>query len=243
MSLSQNPIRNNPKPTLKISSSRIDARLVPIVRGFYAAHPIPSRVPPELIVISGHLVALIAGLSLALSTRAWWWGVIGAVCVFLNQITDMLDGTHARATGQCRNSGDLLDHFLDPLSYAYWVIGIGVAADSIALVIPALLLLYSFITLTYILQRMTGELRIPRLGSTEYRFFIVLYGIISALICAILGESVAIRVAFYSLLAMMISYFLELVLQLRKSIKRVDTEFKLQDVDAWHAQGPHGRIF
>ncbi|MCH2113926.1 MAG: CDP-alcohol phosphatidyltransferase family protein [Pirellulales bacterium] len=47
--------------------------------------------------------------------------MLAAVSGALNQNCDLLDGTHARAIDQCRNGGELLDHFGDllPFSFSY----------------------------------------------------------------------------------------------------------------------------
>ncbi len=49
------------------------------------------------------------GGGLAFSTRFWWGGLLAAAGVAGNHLCDVLDGTHARTTGQCRNGGELLD--------------------------------------------------------------------------------------------------------------------------------------
>jgi phosphatidylglycerophosphate synthase len=61
---------------------------------------------------------------------------LAALGVALNHTCDVLDGTHARATNQCRNGGELLDHFVDPLSFAYWAAGLSSAAISHSLGAP-----------------------------------------------------------------------------------------------------------
>ena len=99
----------------RISHSFLNPWLGPPLKSLYKVLPIPQRFPPEEFVLIGHLLAILAAVGFAFSTKIWWAGVVAAIEVFGNHTADWLDGTHARSTGQCRNGGELLDHFTDPL--------------------------------------------------------------------------------------------------------------------------------
>ena len=112
----------------RVSYSLLDPWFSGPLKALYPRLPIPRRLPPEAIVACGHLAAIAGAVGFALSTRWAWAGVLAAVGVALNHTCDVLDGTHARATGQCRNGGELLDHFVDPLSFSYWAAGLAFGA-------------------------------------------------------------------------------------------------------------------
>ena len=114
----------------RVSHSFLDPFIIPWVPRLYHALHIPPRVPPEAIIGAGHLIAIAAAFGFAYSTQWWWAAGVGALGVLGNHLADMVDGTHARRTNQCRNGGELLDHFTDPLSFSYWMIGISVSAVS-----------------------------------------------------------------------------------------------------------------
>jgi phosphatidylglycerophosphate synthase len=120
----------------RVSHSQLDPWLTTPLRGLYPRLRIPSRLPPEAIVACGHIAAIVGAAGFSCSARWWWGGLLAALGVALNHTCDVLDGTHARATNQCRNGGELLDHFVDPLSFAYWAAGLSSAAISHSLGAP-----------------------------------------------------------------------------------------------------------
>ena len=83
--------------------------------------------------------------------------ILTAIGVIGNHTADCIDGTHARRTGQCRNGGELLDHFTDPLSFAYWLVGIGVACGRLDLALVAVICLFAIAVLTNIKAKLIGE--------------------------------------------------------------------------------------
>ena len=97
----------------------------------------PRRFPSKGIVLTGHLIVLSETVGFSFSTRYGWDGLLVAARVAGNHLADMVDGVHVCQTGQCRNGDELLDHFTDPLSFAYWIIGVviscGYAAESLTL--------------------------------------------------------------------------------------------------------------
>ena len=89
----------------RVSLSLLDPWLTLPIKGLYRRLRIPARLPPEAIVGCGHLAAIVGAVGFAFSTRSPWGGVLAALGVALNHTCDVLDGTHARATNQCRNGG------------------------------------------------------------------------------------------------------------------------------------------
>lgn len=163
--------------TARVSKSYLDPILCAWVPRLYSCLPIPRRLAPEAIVAFGHLIAILGAAGFAFAGRSPWWALIAALGVVMNHLSDMVDGTHARSTGQCRNGGELLDHFLDPLSFSYWMIGIGIAADRPYLAIAAVLSIQAQALLTSIRAKMTGEFRLSRVGPTEFKATLVVFAL------------------------------------------------------------------
>ncbi|MCH2212592.1 MAG: CDP-alcohol phosphatidyltransferase family protein [Fuerstiella sp.] len=160
----------------RISYSLLDPWLGPPLKSLYKILPIPRRFPPEGIVLIGHLLAILAAVGFAYSTRCWWGGLLAGLGVLGNHTADCLDGTHARVTGQCRNGGELLDHFTDPLSFAYWLVGISVSCSRLDLGLAAVICLYATAVLTNIKAKIIGEFALARFGPTEFKTLLILYG-------------------------------------------------------------------
>lgn len=161
----------------RISHSLLDPWLGPPLKSLYAILPIPHWFPPEGIVLTGHTLAIVAAFGFTYSTSLWWAGLLAAVGVFGNHTADCLDGTHARSTGQCRNGGELLDHFTDPLSFSYWLVGISFSCDRLDLGLVAVICLYATSVLTNIKAKMIGEFTLAKFGPTEFKMLLVVYGI------------------------------------------------------------------
>ncbi len=161
----------------RISHSIIDPLVAPLVLPLYRALHIPRRFPPEGIVGIGHLLAIGGAVGFAFSDDRAWGGAIGAAGVLGNHIADMVDGTHARQTDQCRNGGELLDHFTDPLSFSYWMIGLGIAAGRLDLALATVILIYATAVLTSIKAKMLGEFTLRAFGPTEFKALLALLGV------------------------------------------------------------------
>lgn len=131
-------------------------------------------------MVTGHLLAVVAAFGFACSTTKWWGGVLVAAGVLGNHVADMVDGTHARTTNQCRNGGELLDHFTDPLSFCYWIIGMAVSCDQIWFGVAGILGIYATAVLTNIRAKMTGEFTLAALGPTEFKCLLAAYGLLLA---------------------------------------------------------------
>ena len=164
----------------RISHSLLDRWLTLPVKARYEWFHLSRRLPPEAIVVFGHVCAIVAAVGFAFSGRFWWGGVLAAAGVTLNHLADVLDGTHARRTGQCRNGGELLDHFLDPLSFSYYLVGLCVAAGRLDLAVAAVICLYATAVLTNIKAKLIGEFTLSRFGPTEFKTLLVLFGLVQA---------------------------------------------------------------
>lgn len=169
----------------RVTHSLLDPLLAPLVPGLYRAVRIPKWFPPEGIVILGHLVAAAGAVGIALAPRFWWAGLLAAFGAAGNHLCDLIDGTHARATGQCRNGGELLDHFFDPLSFSYWMVGLGIAAERLDLALVCVLWIYATAVLTNIRAKITGEFVLARVGPTEFKALIAILGLALAGVWAI----------------------------------------------------------
>ncbi|MCA9026841.1 MAG: CDP-alcohol phosphatidyltransferase family protein [Planctomycetaceae bacterium] len=185
----------------RVSHSLLDPYLTVPVKQQYHRLPIPKRLPPEAIVLTGHLLAIVGSVGLAFSTTTWWGGLLAAAGIIGNHLADVLDGTHARSTGQCRNGGELLDHFLDPLSFAYWLVGIAVACGRLDLGLMAVIGLFATAVLTNIKAKLTGEFTLSSFGPTEFKTLLAIFGLVLAS-CVMNGVSMVLMGAtlFYSTL-------------------------------------------
>ena len=166
----------------RVSHSLLDPFVSPLVAPLYRALPIPMRFPPEGIVLIGHLIAIGGAVGFAFSTHFWWAGILAMAGVAGNHVADMVDGTHARRTGQCRNGGELLDHFTDPLSFAYWMVGLSVSCGRLDLGIALVICIYATSVLTIIKAKIIGEFTLARFGPSEFKALLCLYGVAMAIV-------------------------------------------------------------
>ena len=164
----------------RVSYSLLDPILTTPLKAIYPALGIPRWFPPEGLVAAGHLSAIFGAIGFAYAPQAVWAGVLAALGVAANHAIDVLDGTHARATNQCRNGGELLDHFVDPLSFSYWIIGIAVSCGRLDLGLVGVVTLYATAVLTNIKAKLIGEFTLARFASTEFKALLVLYGLTMA---------------------------------------------------------------
>ncbi|MDP6446124.1 MAG: CDP-alcohol phosphatidyltransferase family protein, partial [Pirellulaceae bacterium] len=168
----------------RADSSLLDPWIGPALKSVYHVLPIPRWFPPEGIVLTGHLLALAGAVGFAYSTSAWWGGLLLALGVVGNHTADCIDGTHARSTDQCRNGGELLDHFTDPLSFSYWMAGWGIACDRLDLGIAAVICIYATAVLTSIKAKMMGEFTLASFGPTEFKTLLAIFGLVMAALVA-----------------------------------------------------------
>jgi phosphatidylglycerophosphate synthase len=219
----------------RVSYSLLDPWISGPLKASYAKLPIPRRMPPEAIVACGHLAAMAGAVGFALSAHWAWAGVLAAIGVALNHTCDVLDGTHARATGQCRNGGELLDHFVDPLSFAYWSAGIAFSATAYSNLAPwvglaGVTVIFATAVLTNIRAKMIGEFTLARFGPTEFKALLVAFGLAQAAVVtlrplateAASGDMLASQVALWFMTAMVLAGAGQLIVSLGRSVREVN---------------------
>ncbi len=202
----------------RVSHSLLDRFLTLPLKRIYPRLGIPATFPPEGIVLVGHLAAIVAAI-----------GVAG------NHVADVLDGTHARATGQCRNGGELLDHFVDPLSFSYWVAGLAYCGDCLLLGIGGVIVIYATAVLTNIKAKMIGEFTLARFGPTEFKTLLVLFGLLMAGVSGgwWLSPELGSRLAFWFVLVLFVAGLAQLKWSLWKAIRAVNASGAPPDTTEW----------
>jgi phosphatidylglycerophosphate synthase len=140
----------------------------------------------------------------------------------------VLDGTHARATGQCRNGGELLDHFVDPLSFSYWAAGLAFSATAYSawapwLGVAGVIAIYAMAVLTNIRAKMIGEFTLARFGPTEFKTLLVLFGLAQAAIgLSQPTANLTSALAFWFVSALVAAGVVQLVVSLWQSVRDVN---------------------
>lgn len=216
----------------RISHSLLDPYLTTPARAMYDRLPIPRRLPPEGIILIGHLLAITAAVGFVWSTQAWWGGLLIMLGVIGNHIADVLDGTHARRTGQCRNGGELLDHFVDPLSFSYWITGLAISCGQLEMGIAGVICLYATAVLTNIKAKLIGEFTLARFGPTEFKSLLVVYGGIQ-LALAFTRPELALPVATGFLASLLAVGVLQLLINLVKAVVDVNRHGTPPDTTEW----------
>ena len=220
----------------RISHSVLDPWLTIPLKKLYRWLPIPRWFPPEGIVIAGHLFAITAAIGFAYSTTYWWGGLLVALGVAGNHISDCLDGTHARSTDQCRNGGELLDHFFDPLSFAYWIVGMAVSIDRLDLGLAGVICLYATAVLTSIKAKLIGEFTLNSFGPTEFKTLLVLYGLfLAAGLKQLINVDVNL-VAYWWFVALLGIGVLQLVIGLIFAVREVNAHGTAPDTTEWETK-------
>lgn len=220
----------------RVSHSLLDPFFVPLVAPLYRLLPIPRRFPPEGIVLLGHLIAVAGAFGFVYSADHWWGGLLAAAAVAGNHISDMVDGTHARATGQCRNGGELLDHFIDPLSFSYWMIGLAVSCGRLDLALAAVLCIYASAVLISIKAKLIGRFTLARLGPTEFKALLVVYGLVMAALSSRVfdtAEALAPQVALGFLWCLLVLGVVQLIVNLIRNVRQVNAEGAPPDTAPW----------
>ena len=218
----------------RVSHSVLDPWLTLPIKKCYPLLPIPRALPPECIVLLGHLLAIAAAFGFAFSTEYWWGGLLIALGVAGNHIADVLDGTHARATNQCRNGGELLDHFVDPLSFSYYIVGLGVSCNRLDLGVAGVICIYATSVLTNIKAKMIGEFTLASFGPTEFKTMLVLYGICLIPISPGIATTVEVTdVAFWFLATLLAVGIIQLIAGLIFAVRDVNAHGAEPDTTEW----------
>jgi phosphatidylglycerophosphate synthase len=226
----------------RISHSILDPYVGPRLQALYPRLRIPTWFPPEGIVLIGHLFAIGGALGFAFCTRYWWGGVLAAVGVLGNHTADCVDGTHARRTGQCRNGGELLDHFTDPLSFAYWLVGIGVACGRLDLALVAVICLFATAVLTNIKAKLIGEFTLASFGPTEFKALLIGFGLLLSAVGLAAQAQVALplsaaQIALYFYIALIVVGLVTLPISLVRAVKEVNRSGQQPDQSEWITKG------
>ncbi len=218
----------------RISYSLLDPYLTHPLKQLYTVKGLPTKLPPECVVLAGHLFAILAGIGFYFSAHYWWGGIIAALGVALNHWADVWDGTHARATNQCRNGGELLDHFLDPISFSWYLIGISLACGLQTLGTIAVICLMAMAVLTNIKAKMTGEFTLSTIGPTEFKTALVFTGIILSFAHYFQLESTIIQKYLGIGFGVLTGFgVIQLVVNLIQSVKEVNTKGTKADTTEW----------
>lgn len=222
----------------RVSHSVLDPYLSNPIKARYDWFPIPQRLPPEAIVVMGHLMAAAGAVGFAYSTSYWWGGLLAAGGVALSHVADLLDGTHARRTGQCRNGGELLDHFLDPLSFSYLLIGLCVSAGRWDLAVAAVLCLYATAVLTNIKAKLIGEFTLSSFGPTEFKTLLLGYGLLQMIWQFLPHPPVsATLIALWFIGILLTVGVIQLVFHLIKAVIEVNRHGSAPDTTEWISRG------
>jgi phosphatidylglycerophosphate synthase len=198
----------------------------------YAYLPIPRSFPPEGIVALGHLSAIAGAIGFSFSTTHWWGGVLAAAGIVGNHFADCIDGRHARATGQCRNGGELLDHFTDPISFAYWMVGLAVACGRLDLGLVAVIVLMAMAVLTNLRAKLTGEFTLASFGPTEFKTLLAVLGMTLAS-TVVLAPSRATSVCLIAFASLTLLGLIMLPIQLYRSVREVNRCGTKPDTSEW----------
>ena len=220
----------------RVSRSLLDPILAPWVPRLYRVMFLPRWLWPEAIVLVGHMLAVAGAFGFAWSVHRWWGGLLAAAGVAGNHLADMVDGTHARATDQCRNGGELLDHFTDPLSFSYWAVGLGVSCGRLDLALAAVIVIYATAVLTNIRAKLTGRFVLARFGPTEFKALLVAWGV--ALVAAHLlwRQAVVGSMAWWFFVLLVTVGILQLIVNLVRGVVAVNRDGAPPDTSPWRLE-------
>lgn len=216
----------------RISHSLLDPLVGPPLTALYPHLRIPRWFPPEGIVAIGHASAIAGAVGLAVSPSYWWGGLLAAAGIAGNHLADCVDGRHARSTGQCRNGGELLDHFTDPLSFAYWLVGLAVACGRLDLGLIAVIVLMAMAILTNLRAKITGEFSLAAFGPTEFKALLIAFGVALAALSVFVPGSAQV-ICLVGLVALTILGLIMLPIQLCQSVREVNRSGGPPDTSEW----------
>jgi phosphatidylglycerophosphate synthase len=216
----------------RISYSYLDPWIGPMLKSLYPRLRIPSRFPPEGIVGVGHLFAILGGIGFAFATHSWWGGMLAAVGILGNHTADCIDGTHARSTGQCRNGGELLDHFTDPISFTYWLIGIGYSVNRLDLSLVAVVCLLALAILVNIKAKLLGEFTLERFGPTEFKTLLLSFGLVLSGVF-VFNPALVVSVSTWGLVLLVLTGLFQVPYRLVNAVREVNLRGDEPDNSEW----------
>ena len=138
-----------------------------------------------------------------------------------------------------RVSHSLLDHFTDPLSFSYWAIGLAVSCDRLDLGIAAILWIYATAVMTSIKAKLVGEFTLARIGPTELKAVLALYGVGIAILTGWPGGApvephlVALGFLWFAVVA----GIAQLLVGLVRAIRAVNAQGAAPDTSGWELTG------
>jgi len=212
----------------KVTEGIIDKYFFFIAPGerVYRMLHIPRWLPPEAIVILGFLFSVAAAFGFSYAHLHPHAALLASLFVYGNMVSDYMDGRHARATGQCRNGGEILDHFFDPLSFAVIVIGIGASVNRLDLAIGSVLGIYGNAALVFQEAMIMTVLTLKKVGPNEARLLFMGYGV---LVWWLKSEAVTVNFLYVSA-ALSLG---QLVIELVRTVNRVNRDGPPPDNTPW----------
>jgi len=225
----------------RVSRSLLDPYILPLVPRVYRLLHIPRWFPPEGIILIGHIGAIAGAIGFSKAADVWWAGFVAAGGVVLSHLADMVDGTHARTTGQCRNGGELLDHFTDPLSFSYWMIGIAISVMRLDLALVCVIAIYATAVLTNIRAKIIGEFGLAAFGPTEFKGLLMVQGLATAsahlwMRGDVLGYERVVRGLTWWLSALAVIGIAQLLWNLVSAVREVNASGHAADTTAWETR-------
>ncbi|TWU30573.1 CDP-alcohol phosphatidyltransferase family protein [Novipirellula artificiosorum] len=216
----------------RVSHSLIDPFVGPPLAAMYPHLHVPRWFPPEGIVAIGHLSAIAGAVGFAFATQYAWGGLLAVAGIVGNHFADCVDGRHARATGQCRNGGELLDHFTDPLSFTYWMVGLAVACGRLDLGLVAVICLMALAVLTNLRAKLTGEFTLSAFGPTEFKTLLATFGAVLA-VAVLVAPAIAAPLGLVGLVSLCGLGLVMLPIQLVQSVREVNRCGAKPDTSEW----------
>lgn len=216
----------------RVSHSLLDPLIGPPLAAIYPHLNIPRWFPPEGIVATGHFLAIAGAIGLAFSTTYWWGGLLATAGIVGNHLADCVDGRHARSTGQCRNGGELLDHFTDPLSFTYWLVGLAIACSRLELGLVAVIVLMAMAVLTNLRAKLTGEFTLAAFGPTEFKTLLAVFGLTLTTL-SVFAPDVTQTTCLVGLAALTAIGLILLPIQLIQSVREVNRCGAQPDTSEW----------
>ena len=215
----------------RVTHSLLDPYVTTPARAWYPRLRLPRRLPPEAIVLFGNASAAGAAACLAASPGRPWAGLLGAGLVLLYHFADVFDGQHARATGQCRNGGELLDHFCDPVSLSLLCAGWARAGGAFEWSAAAAILVMGKGLLENLKAKLGANFEVGRFGPTELKFAFA--GLLAA--TAAMPADTARAMLFWTFAAALAVAWLAFPLEIAAAVRAVNRSGHEADTSEWEA--------
>lgn len=224
-----------PVATGKITESFIDrhCRWILPGDGVYKFLRIPAWIPPEAIVLLGFAFSCAAGYAFSIAPHNPTFALLAILAVYGNLLADHMDGRHARATGQCRNGGEILDHFFDPLSFSVITVGLAYGVNRLDLAIVTILGIYGNVSTVFQEAKMLQRLTLKTVGPAEARFLFMSFALSLYFIFTYQGEQQAVWFQTAFLYGTGVLTLGQMVIELIRTVDRVNREGPPPDNRPW----------